>query len=324
MQISNAAKKTVKENRGFGKQQEQHQKQVSKERKLGVPIVPNFVRLFIFRRLLKSQNNESDSDTDTSNETYIQNLVNAGFSKNKSFDKLHAYNILLRLMTNSLEKYMATFHNSQKDSDVMEMIFNKIIITKFEKEYNMLVTYMDAYDKCCFKNVVFNTSDLMSQIFHYAQDDFNDFINHSLVNSHWFYHSYNINSMYYFDLTRLMQQTFELDPQVCNNSNNSNDNNNNNMDNSVTRMWQRLIKVKHICLETDKEHMWHGSNLLLSKLSILTNVEIIRASIYDSDYRLDWWEQLLKQCQDKIKWFHVDTNVTHTIIGIRNHHRQYC
>ena len=189
-----------------------------------------------------------------------------------------------------------------------------------------------------FQNLVFNTSDLMSKILHYVQDNFNDLINCSLVNNDWRYHVYNIHSMYYFDLTRLVEQTLKLDTDnndnKSNNKNknknkNNNNGSNNNNYNNITRMWQRLPKVKHVCfgdfncnteVETGFEIMYQllfpkrfsPNNLLLTKMSMLTNVEKIEACIrYDRN--VTSFEQLLQRCQNKIKWYDVQIFDKHGI-----------
>ena len=51
-----------------------------------------------------------------------------------------------------------------------------------------------------YQNLLFNSSDLMSQIFQYLEWGMGfdkDLYSCSLVSSHWLYHSWNVNSAYY-------------------------------------------------------------------------------------------------------------------------------
>ena len=194
--------------------------------------VPSFIRLFVIRRIIRNS-----IDYGTSTGTQIKNLVNVHFAKEDTAIVLQAYNILLRLVQDGLKTYMSKWYNETKDSTIIEMIFNKIILVKFEKEYNQLITFDNGNIYNHYQNLVFNTNDLMCKIFEYFEID-EDLSNcsYSFVNSHWLYHSWNINSIYFVELNSLIRQTMK---------HTQNDNN------AALRMWQRYgiysIPLKHMC-----------------------------------------------------------------------------
>ena len=114
--------------------------------------------------------------------------------------------ILLQLKHNGIKNYMKQQYNEKRDSVAIEMIFNKIILNKFEKEYNTLVTFKNSDrndESCYYQTLVFNSNDLMSNIFQYIQ--FRHMTHCCVVCSHWFYHSWNKNSIYKVDLGWIMK-----------------------------------------------------------------------------------------------------------------------
>ena len=87
--------------------------------------VPSFIRLFVINRLI------SDAETATPKE----NLVNQYLNNEKTCDKLHAHNILSLLRKHGIKKYMNQCYNEKRDLMIIETIFNKIILKKFEHEH---------------------------------------------------------------------------------------------------------------------------------------------------------------------------------------------
>ena len=138
---------------------------------------------------------------------------------NKNEQKI-AKNILNLLLKYGIKEYMSKYFNfkcTNKEINTIEIIFHKIIIKKFAKDYNFITTYKTQEEKqqenCKFKDKVFNTNDLMCSIFGFFELDENyvndDLFNFSLVCSHWLFHVYNPNSINGVDLTRLMKKTSE-------------------------------------------------------------------------------------------------------------------
>ena len=72
---------------------------------------------------------------------------------------------------------MSKYYNEKQDSAIIEMIFNQIILKKFEKNYYKLIKYKNNCENSnynnnsssgndfYYQNLVFNTSDLMTHIF---------------------------------------------------------------------------------------------------------------------------------------------------------------
>ena len=181
--------------------------------------VPSFIRLFVINRILckyisdRKQNECSNSrsfmeqlanvfkggSTKIAIETkLIEDLVNA-FSNNVEI-KTIVNNILTKLVNDGIKKYMNEWYNEQRQANIIEEIVNRIILQKFETEYNKLITFMDDYNSndnsglkvnCkYYQNLVFNSNDLMSIIFQYLEwgRKFNaDLFCCSLVNSRWLF-----------------------------------------------------------------------------------------------------------------------------------------
>ena len=220
-------------------------------------LVPSFIRLFVIRRIIckysdtiiaiRKKHDASRQiilNIDNGKVAIVEELTNV-FNDNLQI-KSTAFIILKRLLNYGLQKYMKKWYNEKQHSNIIEMIFNQIIIKQFEKEYTALITYTgnnfgindhdDGHDKHdYYQNILFNSDDLMCYIFQYLQYGYkfnNDLFKCSLVNSHWLYHVWNINSIYDVDLYKLIVETLKCKE--------------NNENSVVFRTWQRLISAKSI------------------------------------------------------------------------------
>ena len=151
----------------------------------------------------------------------IDDLVNVPvFNNDKVEVKKEANLILTRLINDGVGVHMNKWYDEKTQAVIIENIFNKIILKKFVKEYNELVTFSNnnnnkkSNNNRYYQNLVFNSKDLMSTIFQhlkwqrrYREEFDGDLLHCSLVNSIWLYHSWNINSVYYVDLTTLIYET---------------------------------------------------------------------------------------------------------------------
>ena len=164
--------------------------------------VPSFIRLFVIRRIISkrtitSAKKNNPQSTNTFDPQMIDNLVNV-FNDNVQIQTI-AHQILSRLINDGIKKYMSMWYNEKDQANIIKMIFNKIILVKFENEYKQLMKYSgngyrnyNCNDIDYFQNVVFNSEDLMSQIFQYLHYGYSfdwELIRCGLVNSHWLYHS---------------------------------------------------------------------------------------------------------------------------------------
>ena len=229
--------------------------------------VPSFIRLFVIRRIISKYINY---DTDNT----IDILVNT-FDYNFEI-KCMAFDILTRLINDGIKMYMNKWYNEKKQSDIIEIIFHKIILKQFEKDYTQLMKYRDitANNDNHYQQLLFNSNDLMSHIFQYLiwGIKFNkDLFQCSLVNSHWLYHSWNINSVYYANLQKLIYQTVYY---------------NENDENSVTRMWQRLIHAKSIYVV--------GLQFNQKRQDILSRRDEIKAQLHELE---EAYEKKQEECK---------------------------
>ena len=125
--------------------------------------------------------------------------------------------------------YMKKWYNEREQSNVIEAIFNQVILKRFEKKYNQTISYNTNENDTAYQDLVFQSSDLMSEAFQYLEWGWNfhkDLFSCSVVNSDWFYHVWNVNSVYKINSRKLIHHTL---------------NSKENEDTVVTRGWQRLI-----------------------------------------------------------------------------------
>ena len=127
--------------------------------------VPSFVRVFVINRIIFGTFGKLIN---------IENLVNQQMKNEKASTKSHALTILSLLKQCGIKQYMKQFYFDTRDSIIIEMIFNKIILNKYGKEYNLLITYNNCNDNNNhsngkYKNILFNSNDLMSHIFEYLE-----------------------------------------------------------------------------------------------------------------------------------------------------------
>ena len=106
--------------------------------------VPRFIRLFVIRRVICVSNCD--------NETNIRHLVNKHLKHHEMTVKLQAYNILLHLITDGIKQYMSKWYDDNNDKCIIEMIFDQIVLIKFAKEYNTLITYNSNNNSVIFSN----------------------------------------------------------------------------------------------------------------------------------------------------------------------------
>ena len=178
--------------------------------------VPSFIRLFFIRRILHEYIIDNTQHGTTTTKV-VEHLVTPLNDSGEQLKRI-ASNIVTRLMDDGIKIYIDKWYNEKQESNIIEMIFNKIILKKFDKEYNKLVTYQSDTDtntnviiNMKYQILLFNSNDLMSYIFQYLElyhgtvND--DLYCCSLVDSHWLYHVWNVNSVYFVDLDVLIQKT---------------------------------------------------------------------------------------------------------------------
>ena len=165
-------------------------------------IVPSFIRLFAIRRMIDKYI-KNNKDKKKEKKEIIKELANA-FKDDKK-NELLVIEILTRLINDGIKKYMSKWYDEKKEANIIENIFNKIILEKFKQEYNEMIKYgvnNEVKNENFYQNLLFNSSDLMTQIFQYLEwgkafDE--DLYECNLVNSHWLYHVWNVNSVYHIN-----------------------------------------------------------------------------------------------------------------------------
>ena len=289
--------------------------------------VASFIRLFVIRRIITNSFHTPNSNDDAKNTeskqheskpdliktTAIEDLISV-FS-NDSKLQAEAYNILTRLINDGIRRYMNKWYIEKTQAIVIEKIFNKIILKKFGKEYNQLMTFQHVSNcknenmhstKCKYQCMVFKINDLVSQIFQYLQwgKYFNDdLFSCSLVNSCWLYHSWNVNSIYHIDLSKLFGRTILIEQRNVENKEKS----------TVTRMWQRLIRVKSVRVSYHDEAE-SEDKLLVTKLFGLTSIKNIR--ITTNDNQVSKVQALISRSKDQIK--HCDIRMKKSLADSKN------
>ena len=196
--------------------------------------VPSFIRLFVIKRIIDKYIGNTSNIQEK--KQMIGKVTNVLAENNDAQIKLKAFNVIMRLVNDGIAQYMNKWYHEKEQANIIEMIFKQIILTTFAAQYNKLTTYVTNIDdkKCFYQIMVFNLEDVMCCIFQYLPW-FEDLFHCSLVNSHWLFYAWNINSIYYADLSKLLYLTSKYD---------------NNDDNTVTRTWQRLLNAKWINITT--------------------------------------------------------------------------
>ena len=235
-------------------------------------IVPSFVRLFVIARIVNHCNVVVDGTKQMV--TVIKDLKQQQI----------AQDILTRLTNDGIKKYMEKWFSEKEQIQVIEIIFNKIILKQFEKEYQATMIYNinDSKRSEYYQTLVFNTDDLISLIFQFIElnETFTgDLINCSLVNSHWLYQSWNPNSIYKLRLDRLITNTIKM---TCNTtvsaSNNLEKSNDQLCGKDLGRIlsskWQRVSNVKSLQIALYRSDKIAGIQLeyLLEKVSMLRSI----------------------------------------------------
>ena len=236
--------------------------------------VPSFIRLFVIQRIISryikdASNSSGMRKPEIEVSKVIQDLVTVFQVDDSGTKEIIANEILTRLINNGIKKYMNNWYNEKTHANIIEDIFNQIILIKFGDEYNRLISFVSNND---YKNQLFNSSDLMCKIFQYLQYGYSfdgDLFNCSLVNSYWLYHVWNVNSVFDVNLNKLIQETAKLKSTGSK------------KDNFITRMWQRLIHVKSIFIFLYQPIS--TNKLLLDKLLLLKTIDFVRISLDEND-----------------------------------------
>ena len=262
-------------------------------------IVPSFIRLFIMARILNHCNVSVDQ---------IKQMVTVI----KYLQQQVAQDILIRLTNDGIKKYMQKWFSEKEQAQVIEMIFKRIIFKQFEKEYQTIMTYNDKKKSQYYQRLVFNTDDLMCLIFQFTRFDATftgDLINCSLVNSHWLYQSWNLNSIYYLDLDTLINTTMSCNAKVCESSHKSDTSNDYNwrqgLDRILSSKWQRVANVKSVqfWVLASSKYKLYELEYFLKKIAMLRNIVNIR--VYISDNYMALLKPLLYYNKENIKKYSV-------------------
>ena len=248
---------------------------------------PNFIRLFVIRRVI-TKYISSCTQASLSQEALIKNLANV--SQNCQNIEIKVQNILLQLVNDGLTKFISNWYNEKHELNIIDIIFNRIILKQFEEEYAQQTTY---YAKNKNQQLLFNSSDLMCDIFQYLlYGCYGDASDCCLVSSHWLYHIFNLNSVYTVSVAG------SPIPSVTSNTMDDHD------ENGKIRFWQRLVKCKHLQF-LDSSYITTLSKMSVNQLCMLQNIEKSSGTVSPLQNRLDALETIVGTCGDKIGSFSV-------------------
>ena len=269
--------------------------------------VATFIRVIVIRRILV---NEMTHTIDK--EKYIKNLVTDMKDLGDVIQsKLHK--TLSRLTTNDgIKNYFNSWDEQDNNPSIIEMIFNKLILTKFVRQYEEVTTYKSKHNinNCnnsndndehygyYYQDLVFNMKDLMGVIFSFLIYDYEwkgDLFNCSLVNSHWLYHVYNRPLLKMYHFSKLIENTFSYNAKQ------------DNMNSSGVRMWQRLNKVESIDVYLGGRTP-AANELVLNKISVLGNIKSFNGECLPK--HVPMLERIIKNCKEKIEWYSLNIDST--------------
>ena len=226
--------------------------------------------------------------------------------------------IITRLTTKGIKYYMKNYYNEKTQKDIIEIMFNKIILNKFAAEYQNITTYV-ANTTIINKNInnpdkhgrdmengekssylFLNNSDLMIAMFQYLDGVFKgDLVSCSLVNSHWFSFVYNPNSIYCFKDSTSMKKLIIQTKAISNNELRKNK-----RDSIYLRQWQRLIKVQIMHLGKSKGKISRKTRnrmlnkMFIDKLSMIKNIRVVNVNVHVKHCQIPWI--IANSSEDKI------------------------
>ena len=256
-------------------------------------MVPSFIRLFVIRRIIDKyiKNNKKKKKKETKEET-IKELANV-FTYDKKIESL-VINIVTRLINNGIKKYMSKYYEERAQANIIEDIFDKMILEKFCQEYNEMINYginKEIKNNNYCQHLLFNSSDLMSQIFQCLEwgiqfDE--DLYSCSLVSSHWLYHVWNVNSVYHINFSKLILVRED-------------DSENNR---KWTRMWQRLYNVKSMQIKFNVKYS-KAVLATVNKLSMFRKIEKVNVDVHvreqnEVEKYISCLIPILSRCKDRI------------------------
>ena len=264
---------------------------------------PTFLRLFIINRVL---HNIISCGEENTYDDAIRAIITS------SLEDTEMKNVAVVFLSSLCQQGLM---NIVVDDDLIDKIFNKLILTKFGDEYSNITTYKS---RCAinianknqrqnknndndqennvqhdddYKAMVFNTNDLMSLIFHYLEylkkrDE--DLSNCSLVCTHWFYHSFNLNSIYHVNLHYLLIRSRLSKVKI-------------------RRLWQRVVNGRSVTIV-----LGHSApkpdDFILSQILMVANIEKLRCVI--SPNHILYLKGIMQQCSNNIKDFNVNIKST--------------
>ena len=244
-------------------------------------LVPSFIRLFImYRTFYQSKSLDVDSLA-----TVFPN------GKEKQAAKL----IVTRLMKFGLLTFMKKHYNENEQGQLIELIMKQIVFKQFSNEYKQHIDYKALNKNSKYQELAFNTQDVMCNIFQFLT--FCELLNCSLVDTHWLYHTWNINSVYYVDLTNLVSKTGKS--VHAGNYN------------YYARIWQRIVNARSIVLRllatnklTDFNH-----DKLINRVSMLGNVEKIGGICKNEPGDIAILKTIINKCKNKIRHYSLEIHI---------------
>ena len=167
--------------------------------------VPSFIELFIIHRVFKNHVWYNIKIDNNNIKVQVSRLVCDAF-KDKKIQKVANF-MLTSLLTHGIKNFMSQFYNEEKHSNIIQMIFNEIILKQFEKEYSAVIHETNGKDaknmnsNHVYPKMVFNLKDLMCLIFEYLAWNVEFACNNvgwtidacSLVSSNWLYYRWNFS-----------------------------------------------------------------------------------------------------------------------------------
>lgn len=103
---------------------------------------PTFTRVIVLRRILvNDMTNVTDNNNNVNNDGYIKVLMTEMKDLNDSMQS-SVYNTLHLLMSNNgIKKYFSSWDEQDNNPSIIEIIFNKLILTRFVNEYQDVTSY---------------------------------------------------------------------------------------------------------------------------------------------------------------------------------------
>ena len=126
--------------------------------------VPTFIRVIVIRRIIINDMKHNIGNNDNNNK-YIEHLMTCMKDLDVSTQSKVEKTLCQLITKDGIKNYFNSWNEKDNNPNIIDIIFNKLILTKFVNQYRQIITYKSKNMKNHYQDLVFNIKDLMCTIF---------------------------------------------------------------------------------------------------------------------------------------------------------------